>query len=52
VAKEELGETLSSKNIGDLNLQLESIAQVMNTADVCEKGCGCGCKIGETLDDE
>jgi len=52
IATKELGETLSSMDIRELNHQLESIAHIIQTSDVCEKGRGCGCKVDEPLDEE
>ena len=50
IAKEELGETLSSTNIQALNLQLESIEQDIQKSEYREKGCGC--KVDEVFDEE
>jgi hypothetical protein len=52
LAREEMGEAFSSSNIRDLNLQLESIASAMETVSSREKGCGCGCVVAESVDDE
>ena len=52
VATKELGETLSPIDIRELNQQLESIAHIIQTSQVCEKGRGCCCKVDEPLDEE
>ena len=52
IAKDELGETLSPAEIRELNQQLESIARIIQTSEISERECGCGCKVDETLDEE
>jgi hypothetical protein len=51
-AKEELGVAFSSANIRDLNLQLETIARVIEEPPKPGKGCGCGCPVDDHIDDE
>ena len=52
IAKDELGEAMSSKDIKDLNGQLRSIAYVIQGSEVCGKRSCCSCGIDEKLDDE
>lgn len=52
MAREELGEAFSSSNLRDLNLQLETIATVIEPVKKNEQSCGCGCLVDESLDDE
>ena len=52
IAKDELGEDMSNKDIRDLNKQLQSIAQVIQGSEICENGSCCCCQVDEKLDDE
>ncbi len=52
LAREEMGEAFSISNLKDLNLQLETIATVIEAVKKGEQSGGCGCMVGESLDDE
>jgi hypothetical protein len=52
MAREDLGEAFSSSNLRDLNLQLETIATLIETVKKNEQSCGCGCPVDEPVDDE
>jgi hypothetical protein len=51
-AREELGEAFSLANIKDLNLQLETIASLIEAPESKEEVRGCGCAVDDPVDDE
>ncbi len=51
-AREELEEAFSSSNLRDLNLQLETIATVIEPVKKIEQSRSCGCMSAESFDDE
>lgn len=52
IAKADLKMTLNTTDLRNLNLELETIAQIIQTNESCKNGSSCGCQLVDHVDDE